>query len=173
MRASVPPLTLVDAVRGAVRSVYGGASVGIMSSLEERVSSVKAPMRVTTLLVGLAALLALGLATIGVYGVSSYVASQVTGEIGIRMALGATARDVSRMMLRQGGSLVFVGLVIGLAGATLLTGVMKALLFEVTPTDPVTYAIVSVLLLSVALVATYLPARRAAHVDPVEALRAE
>ena len=130
-------------------------------------------MRVTTLLVGLAALLALGLATIGVYGVISYVASQVTGEIGIRMALGATGRDVSRMMLRQGGSLVFVGLVIGLAGATLLTGVMKALLFGVTPTDPVTYAIVSVLLLSVALVATYLPARRAAHVDPVEALRAE
>lgn len=173
VRASVPPLTLADAIRGAVRSVYGGASVGISSSLEERVSSAKAPMRVTTLLVGLAALLALGLATIGVYGVSSYVASQMTGEIGIRMALGATARDVSRMMLRQGGSLVFVGLVIGLAGATLLTGVMKALLFEVTPTDWVTYAIVSVLLLSVALVATYLPARRAAHVDPVEALRAE
>lgn len=76
-------------------------------------------------------------------------------------------------MLRKGGSLVFVGLVIGLAGATLLIGVMEALLFEVTPTDPVTYAGVSALLLSIAMVATHLPARRAASVDPVDALRAE
>ena len=101
------------------------------------------------------------------------MASQVTGEIGIRMALGATAKDVYRLMLTHGVAIVLVGLVIGLAGAIPLARVMAGLLFEVTPIDPVTYASVSVLLSSIALAATYLPARRAARVDPVEALRAE
>jgi len=96
-----------------------------------------------------------------------------TNEIGIRMALGARSAEVSRMVVRQGGTVVLIGLAIGLMGALALTRVMEAILFDVSPTDPATYAVVTVVLLGIGLLATYLPARRAASVDPVEALRAD
>jgi putative ABC transport system permease protein len=110
---------------------------------------------------------------IGIYGVIAYAAAQRTREIGVRMALGAQVADVRRMFLRQGLSLTLVGIALGIAASIGVTRVMAAMLFGVSATDPVTYAAVSAVLASVALVASYLPALRAARVDPVVALRTE
>ena len=119
-----------------------------------------------------AALVALVLGGVGIYGVLSYVVSQRTGEIGVRMAMGAEAGDVSGMVVRQGAKVVLVGVIAGLLGAFLLTRLMSALLYGVEALDVVTFAVVTIGLALVALVASYLPARRAASVDPVTALRA-
>jgi putative ABC transport system permease protein len=117
--------------------------------------------------------LALLLASVGIYGVMSYSVSQYTHEIGIRMALGARAADVLQLIVRQGMGLVLVGLAVGAAGALALTRVMRSLLFDVKPWDPLTLASVSVLLAAVAFAASYIPARRATRVDPMIALRYE
>jgi ABC-type antimicrobial peptide transport system permease subunit len=110
---------------------------------------------------------------VGIYGVIAYIAAQRTREIGVRMALGAQASDVRRLFLGHGLKLVAAGLVLGVAAALTLSRLMASLLFGVGPTDPVTYVAVSLLLGTVALVATWLPARRAARVDPVVALRTD
>ena len=117
--------------------------------------------------------LGLILASVGVYGVVSFTAVQRTREIGIRMALGGTARDVMRLVLRQGARMVIAGLFVGLLTAWGLTRVMGRLLFGVSPSDPLTYATVVILLSAVALLACWIPARRATHVDPGVALRYE
>jgi len=116
---------------------------------------------------------ALLLAAIGIYGVTTYVVAQSTQEIGIRMALGAQRRDVVKLVLKNSMTLVFIGTVIGLAGAYAVTRVMSHLLFQVTATDLATFAAVPLILLTVALIACLIPARRATKVDPLVALRYE
>jgi ABC-type antimicrobial peptide transport system permease subunit len=124
-------------------------------------------------MLGIAAAVALVLGAVGLYGVISYIVAQRTREFGVRMALGARAGDVSRMVLREASLLVLLGLATGLLAAGALTRLMASLLFGVAPFDPLTFGAVALLLAPVALLATWLPARRAAGVDPIQALRWE
>jgi putative ABC transport system permease protein len=129
--------------------------------------------RFRAMLLGLFAALALVLGAIGLYSVMAYSVTQRTNEIGIRMALGANSGDVMKMIIREGSSIVVLGLAVGLAGAFGLTRLLASLLFGVGVSDPLTFAGVSILLAIVAMLACYLPARRATKVDPMIALRAE
>ena len=177
-------MTLVIRTRGDAGNVAAGAR-GVIQSLdsEQPVADVRtmdsllansiARARFSALLLAVFASVALVLAAIGIYGVISYVVAQRGHEIGLRMALGAQARDVVRLVLRHGMMLAGLGVAIGLAGAFALTRVMTTLLFGVTPTDAVTFVTVSALLLIVAFLACYIPARRATKVDPLVALRYE
>jgi predicted permease len=142
-------------------------------TMQQRVDESLARRRFSTWMLALFASLALALAAIGVYGVMSYLVSQGTREIGIRMALGSTRRGIMRLVVRQGMAMAMAGVAIGLAGALLLTRVLNSLLFGVGVTDPLTFASISILLASVALVASYIPARRTARIDPMISLRCE
>jgi len=139
--------------------------------MDEVIEASVGQRRLTMLLLGLFAGVALVLAVVGIYGVIAYSVAQRTQELGIRRALGAGQRDILRLVLGQGLGLALAGVALGIGGALALTRVMTGLLFEVSATNPTTYIGVAVLFVSVALVASYFPARRASRVDPAAALR--
>jgi ABC-type antimicrobial peptide transport system permease subunit len=147
--------------------------ITLVKTMNEVAEGSFAARRFYMLLLALFAGLALLLAAVGIYGVMSYAVTQRTQEIGIRMALGARGSDVLKLIIRNGLTLTMVGVVIGIAGAVALTRLLRTLLFGVTPTDSLTFITVSAVLILVALLACYLPARRATKVDPLVALRYE
>ncbi len=167
------PTALVPEVRNAAWSVNSNLPLFRISTLEEILAGSLSQAKFTLVMLTIAAGTALFLGIVGVYGVISYVVAQRTREIGLRMALGARPADVRRMVVRQGGALGVAGILVGLTAAAGLAQLMSSLLFNVSPLDPATYAILGVLLGTVVLLASYLPARRAASVDPTYALRWE
>ncbi len=173
MKTTLPPETLFNAARQQVQALDPDQPIYDMRTLVEVRDRSLAPQRLNLMLLGIFAGVALALAVIGLYGVLAYAVAQRTREIGVRMALGAQRRDVLGLIVRQGMTLALVGVVLGLLGALGLTRWLTSLLYEIKPQDPLTFAIVPVVLAVVALLACWIPARRAARVEPMEALRYE
>jgi putative ABC transport system permease protein len=165
--------TIATRVEAAVRAIDPSVPTYGARAMTEIVAQASARTSFTLVLLGIASTLALVLGAVGIYGVISYVVSLRTREIAIRMALGARPNDVRRMVSRQAASVAAVGIVVGLLGALALMRLLRALLFGVSPTDPVALAGAAVLLIAVSAAASWLPARRAASLDPAQALRAE
>ncbi len=172
VRARVAPSALVPAMRQAVRSLDPELPLNF-KTLDQVFSSSLDQRRFSLVIFGVFGCVALLLAAMGIYGVTNYAVTQRTQEIGIRMALGARVRDVLKLVLREGLSLALIGAAIGLAGALAVTRVMSTLLFGVAPTDLGTFTAVALVLIAVAFLACYIPARRATKVDPLVALRYE
>jgi putative ABC transport system permease protein len=173
VRTSVDPISLAAVVRNEVWAVDKDQPVSNITTMNEILSGSVAKQRFNTLLLAIFAAVALVLAAVGIYGVISYSVTQRTHEIGIRMALGATSTDVLRLVVGQGFKLVTIGVAIGLVSAFILTRLMASLLFGVSATDPVTFVAISAVLVAVAMLASYIPARKATRVDPMIALRYE
>jgi putative ABC transport system permease protein len=173
LRSNGNPANLAGSLRSEVSAIDSSQPVYDVKALSQRVDEAMASTRSLMFLFGGFATLALVLATVGIYGVVSYSVGRRTREIGIRMALGAQAHDVLRLVIKNGMTLTLIGVLIGLGGAFALTRLLATLLFGVPPTDPGTFLMVSMMLTAVALVACYIPARRAAKVNPIIALRDE
>ncbi len=173
VRTTADPVQLMGTIRQQVLSADRNQPVYNVRTMEQVITESIASRRFSMMLLTIFACVALLLASVGIYGVMSYSVTQRTHEIGIRMALGASARDVLKMVVGQGMFLVLIGVGIGLVGAFVVTRVMASLLFNVSATDPLTFVGISLLLSLVALLACYLPARRATRVDPMTALRYE
>jgi predicted permease len=173
LRAGQEPSALVPSVRQAIAAIDSVLPVTSIATKERRLAESVAPQRFSTMVLAAFALSALLLAAVGLYGVLAFAVAQRTREIGVRIALGAQAREVILMIIRQGMRLVILGLVIGLAAAVGLARAMTALLYRTEPLDPRTFVAAPLVLTAVALLACYLPARRAARIEPLTALRTE
>src|SRR5262249_35119251 len=167
------PMQLAAAVKAAVHSLDPDLPVAHIATMEDRLSESVKPRQAQTVLLGVFAALALSMAVVGIYGVMAYSVSGRSRELGIRMALGADAGTVRNLVLREGLRWTALGTGIGLAGAVALAGVLSSLLYGVAPRDPLTLAEVTALLMTVAMLACYLPARRARRLDAMRTLRAE
>ena len=162
---------MVAAVRAQIRAADKEIPISNLQMMERLVDKSVAPRRFNMLLLGVFALVGLALAAVGLYGVISYTVTQRTREIGVRIALGAQRGDVLRLVVGEGVKLTLIGALLGFGGALALTRLMKTLLFGVSSTDPLTYVVIAALLLGVALLACWIPARQATRVDPMAALR--
>jgi putative ABC transport system permease protein len=173
VRTASDPQSVIGALRGEFQQLDGNLPVYGVKTMSEHMALPLFPARVAAMLLGSFGLLALILAAIGIFGVMSYAVSQRTREIGIRMALGANAGGILKLVVGHGLKLIMLGLGLGLAGAVAGTRLMSSFLYGVSATDAVTFAVIALLLTGVALLACYVPARRATKVDPMVALRYE
>jgi predicted permease len=173
IRTNANPAAVMSGAREIIHAADPSVPIRDLRTMEEILGDALAPARWSLYLLGVFAAVAVVIALLGVFGVLAYLVSQSTREFGIRIALGATPRLVRSMVVRRALLLVCLGLGVGLGGAVLLTRFMKTLLYEVSPTDPLTFVVVAAAMAGAALLASYLPARRATRVDPVVALRAE
>ncbi|MBK7596530.1 MAG: ABC transporter permease [Gemmatimonadetes bacterium] len=185
VRTVADPLTAVAGVRETLRGIDPDVAIANVNTMEALVSNTTGPRRFSMVLLSVFSLLAAGLAALGLYGVMAYTVAQRTKELGVRLALGASPGDLRQMVMRQGMRLALAGVAIGLVAAFLMTMLLRAmdagtalsaadrLLFGVSPQDPVTFVAIPLLLVAVAMLASWLPARRATRLDPVEALRGE
>ena len=173
VRTHGDPKQLANAIQAQIHSIDRDLPISDIKTMDEYVASSVSDSRFNTILLAGFAALALVMACVGIFGVVSYSVAQRTREIGVRRALGADAGSVMRMVLTQGMTVSVIGVAIGLAGAFAVTRVLSSLLFGVTPTDAVTFIGVATILTLVAFLASFLPARRAAKVDPMVALRYE
>jgi putative ABC transport system permease protein len=173
VRTASPPLGFTAAVRGAVREIDPNLALAQLRTLQDILDLAVAQMAFTMVLLAIAAGVSLVLGVIGIYGAMSYIVTQRTGEIGVRLALGAEPDGVARMIVRQGGLVALAGIGVGLAAALASSQLIRSLLYQVSPRDPAVFAGTALTLLGVALLACWLPARRAARLSPLEALRTE
>jgi predicted permease len=171
VKTSLPPATLAAPMRQAVRSLDANLPVAKQRAVAELLHDSIARQRFSLALIAIFAVAALALASIGLYGIMAYLVAQRTREIGIRVALGGQPGDVRRMVMRESLGIAALGLVIGTVGSLMLSGGLSGFLFEIEPTDPATYASIAALLVVVAALAAFGPARRATRVDPLVALR--
>ena len=172
-RGRTDPAAMLSATKNELRNLDPDLPMYSVRTMEQRVNESLARQRFSMLLLGVFASVALALATIGIYGVMAYLVNQGTRELGIRIALGASQRNILSLVVRQGMVLAFSGVTIGLAAAFLLTRLIRSLLFGVDATDPITFAGISLLLAMITLLASYIPAQRASRIDPLTSLRCD
>ncbi len=172
VRTSLDPHSLASAMRAAAESADPDQPVSDIHTMEERLEQASASPRFTTLLIGIFSGVAFVLAAVGIYGVIAYSVAQRTAELGVRIALGAAKGDILRLVVGNGVMLTLIGIVIGLAGSIALTRLITQMLYDTSATDPLAFGASALLFLAIAVLASYVPARRATRIDPADALRA-
>ena len=173
LRTALPPDSMIESLRATVLSIEPQLPLTKVHSMDEALSGTEAPRRFNTVLISSFAVAAVLLALMGIYSVVAFSAAMRTQEMAIRMALGSQRADIVRLVLISGAKLAVIGVLIGLAGAAAASSLMRSFLFQVSPFDPRVLALAAIAVFALALLASALPARRAAAVDPIEALRGE